>query len=59
MNSLKLAYSVLKRCGLPDARMKLLLATYYLLTPVGAALDGLAWLQLVRLVAAEATPRPG
>jgi ATP-binding cassette subfamily B protein len=53
VNSLKQAFAVLKKCGLPDARMWTLLGAYYLLTPLGAALDGLAWLQLVRLIAAE------
>jgi ABC-type transport system involved in cytochrome bd biosynthesis fused ATPase/permease subunit len=59
MNSLKLAYSVLRSCGLPDGRMKALLATYYVLTPFGALLDGLSWLQLVRLVAADSAPADG
>jgi ATP-binding cassette, subfamily B, bacterial IrtB/YbtQ len=59
VNSLRYAFAVLRKCGLPDGRMKALLAAYYLLTPFGAFLDGLAWLQLVRLVAADAAPPAG
>lgn len=59
MKSLKYAFGVLRRCGLPDGRVKALLAAYYLLTPFGAALDGLAWLQLVRLASAESAPAAG
>lgn len=49
----------MRLCGLPDRRTWSLLAAYYLLTPLGAVMDGLAWLQLVRLVAAGEAPDSG
>lgn len=49
---LRQAWSVLRLCGLPDRGLWARLAAYYVLTPLSAAADGLAWLQLVRLVAA-------
>lgn len=36
-----------------------LLGAYYLLTPLSAAADGLAWLQLVRLMASGISPETG
>lgn len=59
MNSVREAFAALKKCGLPDGRMWVLLAAYYLLTPIGAALDGFAWLMLVGLIAAQAVPQAG
>lgn len=59
MNSLKRAFALLRLCGLPDGRLWAHIAAYYLLTPVGAAVDGLAWLQLVRLAAAGSVPSAG
>lgn len=50
---------MLRLCGLPDRGLWGMLAAYYLLTPLSAAADGLAWLQLVRLVAASAAPDAG
>lgn len=56
---LRQSWSILRLCGLPDGKLWAILAAYYLLTPLGAAADGAAWLQLVRLVAADAAPRAG
>jgi len=58
-SSLRQAWTVLRLCGLPDRRMWALLGAYYLLTPLSAAADGLAWLQLVRLMASGISPETG
>lgn len=59
MNTLRRAFALLGRSGLPDGRLWTLIVVYYLLTPLGAAVDGLAWLQLVRLVAEGSAPSVG
>ncbi len=58
-SSARQSWDALRRCGLPDGGLWSLLAAYLLLTPLSALLDGLAWLQLVRLVAAAAGPQTG
>ncbi|MDX6769776.1 MAG: ABC transporter ATP-binding protein [Elusimicrobiota bacterium] len=58
-DALRQAWKTLRCCGLPDRALWALLASYYVLTPVSAAIDGLAWIQLVRLVAAGAAPDTG
>ncbi len=56
---LRQAWTVFRLCGLPNRRIWALLGAYYLLTPLSAAADGLAWLQLVRLMASGIAPETG
>ncbi len=59
VDALRPTWKVLRSCGLPDRTLWSLLGVYYVLTPFSAAVDGVAWIQLVRLVAAGTAPDAG